>query len=88
MNPAEASAIKVFGTELSPLRPTACSSKSSAVRRLHLRLPPGALIEGRVERSHRGALVLTFGGGTNEIQRDIIAMVGLGHAGSEALETD
>jgi alkylation response protein AidB-like acyl-CoA dehydrogenase len=26
----------------------------------------------------RAALVLTFGGGTNEIQRDIIAMVGLG----------
>ena len=26
----------------------------------------------------QGTLILTFGGGTNEIQRDIIAMVGLG----------
>ena len=39
---------------------------------------PGAVIKGRVERAYRGALILTFGGGTNEIQRDIIAMVGLG----------
>ena len=27
---------------------------------------------------HRSALILTFGGGTNEVQRDIIAMGGLG----------
>ena len=27
---------------------------------------------------HRAALVLTFGGGTNEVQRDIIGMVALG----------
>ena len=38
----------------------------------------GALLRGRVERMHRAALILTFGGGTNEIQRDIIAMLGLG----------
>ena len=31
-----------------------------------------------MERSYQGILVLTFGGGTNEIQRDIIAMLGLG----------
>ena len=39
---------------------------------------PGAVLRGRVERMHRAALVLTFGGGTNEIQRDIIAAAGLG----------
>ena len=39
---------------------------------------PGALLQGRLERSYSGTLVLTFGGGTNEIQRDIIAMTGLG----------
>ena len=39
---------------------------------------PGALLRGRVERMHRAALVLTFGGGTSEIQRDIIGMVALG----------
>ena len=42
---------------------------------------PGALLRGRVERMHRAALVLTFGGGTNEIQRDIIGMVALGCPG-------
>jgi alkylation response protein AidB-like acyl-CoA dehydrogenase len=38
---------------------------------------PGAVLHGRVERIHRSALILTFGGGTNEIQRDIVATVGL-----------
>jgi alkylation response protein AidB-like acyl-CoA dehydrogenase len=38
----------------------------------------GALLGADLERSMRNTLVLTFGGGTNEIQRDIIAMVGLG----------
>ena len=37
----------------------------------------GALA-GRIERQHRAALILTFGGGTNEVQRDIIAAAGLG----------
>jgi alkylation response protein AidB-like acyl-CoA dehydrogenase len=39
---------------------------------------PGALLAGRIERMHRSALILTFGGGTNEIQRDIIAAAALG----------
>jgi alkylation response protein AidB-like acyl-CoA dehydrogenase len=38
---------------------------------------PGAALAGRIERLHRSALILTFGGGTNEVQRDIIAGVGL-----------
>ena len=36
------------------------------------------LLRGRVERMHRAALILTFGGGTNEVQRDIIGMTALG----------
>ena len=39
---------------------------------------PGAVVRGRVERMYRTTLILTFGGGTNEVQRDIIAMAGLG----------
>ncbi len=39
---------------------------------------PGAMLAGRVERQHRAALILTFGGGTNEVQRDIIAAAALG----------
>ena len=36
------------------------------------------MLLGRLERYHRTSLVMTFGGGTNEIQRDIIGYVGLG----------
>ncbi|MCP3984844.1 MAG: acyl-CoA dehydrogenase [bacterium] len=39
---------------------------------------PGVILRGKVERAYRSALILTFGGGTNEVQRDIIAMAGLG----------
>lgn len=39
---------------------------------------PGVLLRGRLERMHRSSLILTFGGGTNEVQRDIIAMTALG----------
>ena len=38
---------------------------------------PGALLRGGVERFYRMSLVLTFGGGANETQRDIIAWAGL-----------
>ena len=38
----------------------------------------GEVLAVRSEREHRAALILTFGGGTNEIQRDIIAAAGLG----------
>ena len=76
-SPADASAAKVFGTELATeayrllmevLGPSATLRQDT----------PGALLRGRVERMHRAALILTFGGGTNEIQRDIIGMVALG----------
>jgi alkylation response protein AidB-like acyl-CoA dehydrogenase len=39
---------------------------------------PGAVLDGRLQFVARATLILTFGGGTNEIQRDIIAMAGLG----------
>ncbi len=39
---------------------------------------PGAVLQGELERHYRATLVLTFGGGVNEVQRDIVAMVGLG----------
>src|SRR6185295_2920485 len=36
---------------------------------------PDAVLHGRCERLYRGhAPILTFGGGTNEVQREIIAM--------------
>ena len=36
-----------------------------------------AVLHGRIEMLYRAMLILTFGGGTNEVQRDIIAMAGL-----------
>ncbi|MBB3664352.1 hypothetical protein FB384_003256 [Prauserella sediminis] len=75
--PADASATKVFGTEL-----------ATEAYRLLLEVlgagglvregSPGAVLQGRIERAHRSALILTFGGGTNEIQRDIIGATALG----------
>jgi alkylation response protein AidB-like acyl-CoA dehydrogenase len=32
----------------------------------------------RLEMLYRSLLILTFGGGTNEVQRDLIGMFGLG----------
>jgi alkylation response protein AidB-like acyl-CoA dehydrogenase len=39
---------------------------------------PAAIIEGELEHAYRAAPVGTFGGGVNEVQREIIATVGLG----------
>jgi len=75
--PAAASATKVFGTEFATeayrllmevLGANAYVRDGSA----------GAILSGRIERMHRSALILTFGGGTNEVQRDIIAATALG----------
>ncbi|AEF39466.1 acyl-CoA dehydrogenase family protein [Hoyosella subflava] len=76
ITPAEASATKVFGTEYATegYRLLMEVLGTGAVIR---RNSPGALLRGRIERLHRAALILTFGGGTNEIQRDIIAATAL-----------
>jgi alkylation response protein AidB-like acyl-CoA dehydrogenase len=39
---------------------------------------PEAILAGRLESYARSMVILTFGGGTNEIQRDLIAIFGLG----------
>ncbi|MYH71547.1 MAG: acyl-CoA dehydrogenase, partial [Acidimicrobiia bacterium] len=38
---------------------------------------PGALLAGRVEAAARTAQINTFGGGVNEVQREIVAWTGL-----------
>ena len=77
LSPADASAAKVFGTELATeaYRLLMEVLGTGATMRQN---SPGALLRGRVERMHRACLILTFGGGTNEVQRDIIGMVALG----------
>ena len=39
---------------------------------------PGSLLRGSLEQAFRHAPVGTFGGGVNEVQREIIGMAGLG----------
>ena len=60
-------------------RPTGCCSRSSGRARLpQARLARGACCGAGSSAPTQGTLILTFGGGTNEVQRDIIAMFGLG----------
>ncbi len=81
LNPADASVIKVFGTEfyleafrllmeiVGPSAPVKFGS-------------PEAVLKGRLEARTRSMHILTFGGGTNEMQRDLIAIFGLNMPGS------
>jgi len=77
MDVADASTIKVFGTEfylesfrllMEVLGPRAYLARGTA----------GDVLHGRLELNYRSLMILTYGGGTNEIQRDLIAMFGLG----------
>ncbi|MCH2171343.1 acyl-CoA dehydrogenase family protein [Myxococcota bacterium] len=75
-DPARSSAAKIFGTEV-----------VIDIYRLLLEVlgaigplrggSPGAALQGRIEQEVRGATINTFGGGVNEIQREIVAMLGL-----------
>jgi len=77
LRPADSSSVKVFGTE-------------STVEIYHKLLgivgaagylspgSPGAALKGELERAGRQAQINTFGGGVNEIQREILATAGLG----------
>jgi alkylation response protein AidB-like acyl-CoA dehydrogenase len=77
LNPANASAVKVYATEglidvcrllLEVTGPVGAIKDGS----------PGVLLRGEIEREYRLVTVNTFGGGSNEIQREIVAMMGLG----------
>ena len=77
LDPADASTTKVFGTEwycesfrllMEILGPRAYLKRGS----------PEAALAGHLETLYRSLLILTFGGGTNEIQRDLIGLFGLG----------
>ena len=74
--PADASAIKVAGSEAYVECSRLLMEVQGAAGVLH-RNSKGAVIRGRLEKYYRMSLVLTFGGGTNEIQRDIICQAGL-----------
>jgi hypothetical protein len=76
-HPADASAVKVLGSEffvecyrllLDVTGPAGLLREGE----------PGALFGGMLERAYRAATTLTFGGGVNEVQREIIALAALG----------
>ena len=70
----EASAAKVFGTELTQ---QVARELLEVLDRNGLRRGADAPLRGELESAYRIAVINTFGGGANEIQRDIIAMAGL-----------
>ena len=76
-NMAEASAVKVMGSEafVECYRLLLEITDAAGLVRAG---EPGALFGGLLEQAYRSAVTLTFGGGVNEVQRDIIAMAGLG----------
>jgi 3-oxocholest-4-en-26-oyl-CoA dehydrogenase alpha subunit len=81
LGPAEASSVKVFGTEQSVEVYRIMQGILGPVS--HLREgSPGAVLHGEVERASRAAQINTFGGGVNEIQRELVATAGLGLARS------
>jgi hypothetical protein len=75
LNMGEASAAKVFGTELAP---QVARELLEVLDHNGLRRGADAPLRGALESAYRVAVISTFGGGANEIQRDIIAMAGLG----------
>jgi alkylation response protein AidB-like acyl-CoA dehydrogenase len=76
-SPAAASATKVYGTEFATEAYRLLMEVLGANAQVRDG-SPGAILAGRIERMHRSALILTFGGGTNEVQRDIVAAAALG----------
>ncbi|MAG30197.1 MAG: acyl-CoA dehydrogenase [Deltaproteobacteria bacterium] len=76
VNPADASAVKIYGTEVvlevyrllqEIVGPSALVAAGS----------PAAQIDGEIEHEARLGTINTFGGGVNEIQREIVSMAGL-----------
>jgi alkylation response protein AidB-like acyl-CoA dehydrogenase len=74
---ADASAAKVFGTET---HAAVCRTLFGLLGSAGMRRQgsAGAVLDGRVEVLTRGAIVNTFGGGVNEVLRDLICTTGLG----------
>jgi alkylation response protein AidB-like acyl-CoA dehydrogenase len=77
LEPADASAAKVYGTETHVHVYRKLLGVLGAAGWLRPG-SPGAALHGDVERYARSAQINTFGGGVNEVQREIVATAGLG----------
>jgi 3-oxocholest-4-en-26-oyl-CoA dehydrogenase alpha subunit len=76
LNPADASAMKVFGTELR-IESLRLLLEVVGVAGTLKHGSAGAVLAANLETEYAGATIGTFGGGVNEIQREIIGMAGL-----------
>ncbi|MEX2255834.1 MAG: acyl-CoA dehydrogenase family protein [Acidimicrobiia bacterium] len=77
LQPGGAAATKVFGTEFY-LEAFRILMEILGQNSYLKETAPGAVLQSRLEHSYRGLIILTFGGGVNEVQRDLIAVFGLG----------
>ena len=77
MDVALASTTKVYGSE-SGIEILRVLSNMVGAAGLIRSGSPAALLHGELEYEVRASVTLTFGGGTNEIQRELIAQFGLG----------
>ena len=77
MSPADSSSVKVHGSESMHRVYTLLTEVMGATGHL-TQESPGATVLQSIESAYRSVWVLTFGGGTNEVQRDIIGTTGLG----------
>jgi alkylation response protein AidB-like acyl-CoA dehydrogenase len=77
LQPQDASAMKVYGSELN-LEVIRGLMEIVGQAGYLAGDTAGSVIHGQLEAAARSMLILTFGGGTNELQRDLIAMFGLG----------
>jgi alkylation response protein AidB-like acyl-CoA dehydrogenase len=76
LNPADASAVKIYGTE-AVLEVYRLLQEIVGPSALVATGSPAAAIDGEIEHEARLATINTFGGGVNEIQREIVSMAGL-----------
>jgi alkylation response protein AidB-like acyl-CoA dehydrogenase len=76
LHPARASAAKVYGTEcvIDAYRLILEVLGVSGILRPG---SPGAILQGEVEQEYRMCQINTFGGGVAEVQREIVAMLGM-----------
>jgi alkylation response protein AidB-like acyl-CoA dehydrogenase len=77
LSPADASVMKVYGSEFQ-VEAYRLLLEVIGARGYLKTSAPGAVLEAKLEKAYRGATIKTFGGGVNEIQREIIARSGLG----------
>jgi len=73
----DASALKVYGTEFY-MEAIRLMMEVIGPRAYLQRGSQEAVLHGQLDSIYRSLVILTFGGGTNEVQRDLIGLFGLG----------